>query len=357
MSSMQANYYPPQQQQQQQQQGMMSGQQSGMNTMQNPMMMGGMQNQGMQNQGMQNPQQQQHMMMMNNSNNIVNNNMYQQPQMMNQQHQQQQQQQQQPPQPQSMQSRQPQVQSQPQPSRQRSNNPMRSMSRPPYVDPNTNIIYETDNAEYEGYLTKQSMWLKVGHCDCDRCCYYPEKRESRHQNPKALHRWKSHSFFCIWWFIHLFIYLSVWCISINNQDWRRRFFLLKGSKLFYCSNEYSSPHGMIDLALCTTVKSADLKSRKRNSFEISTPEITYLLYADTEQEKDDWIGRVGKAIVRCSSTYYNAKGSSNQAHNQGSATQARMNPYGAYNQQSAMDSDDDDIYYEDPNNPMPYFND
>ena len=85
------------------------------------------------------------------------------------------------------------------------------------------------------------------------------------------------------------------------QDWRRRFFLLKGSKLFYCSNEYSAPHGMIDLALCTTVKSADLKSRKRNSFEISTPEITYLLYADTEQEKDDWIGRVGKAIVRCSS--------------------------------------------------------
>lgn len=35
------------------------------------------------------------------------------------------------------------------------------MSRPPYVDPNTNIIYDTDNAEYEGFLTKQSMWLKV----------------------------------------------------------------------------------------------------------------------------------------------------------------------------------------------------
>merc|ERR1719343_1185314 len=187
------------------------------------------------------------------------------------------------PQPQSMQpSRQPQPR-QPQ---------MRSMSRPPYVDPNTNIIYDTDNAEYEGFLTKQSMWLK---------------------------------------------------------DWRRRFFLLKGSKLFYCSNELSTPHGMIDLALCTTVKSADLKSRKRNSFEISTPEITYLLYADTEQEKDDWIGRVGKAIVRCSSTYYNAKGGKPQAQQQ--QANRMQNPYGAYNQQSAMDSDDDDIYYEDPNNP------
>ena len=35
------------------------------------------------------------------------------------------------------------------------------LSRPPYVDPNTNIIYDTDQPEYEGFLTKQSMWLKV----------------------------------------------------------------------------------------------------------------------------------------------------------------------------------------------------
>merc|ERR1719491_613042 len=78
------------------------------------------------------------------------------------------------------------------------------LARPPFVDPTTNIIYDTDNAEYEGWLTKQSMWLK---------------------------------------------------------DWRRRYFLLKGSKLFFGKNEYTTPHGMIDLALCTTVKSADLKSR------------------------------------------------------------------------------------------------
>jgi hypothetical protein len=35
------------------------------------------------------------------------------------------------------------------------------LARPPYVDPNTNIIYDTDRPEYEGWLTKQSMWLKV----------------------------------------------------------------------------------------------------------------------------------------------------------------------------------------------------
>jgi len=38
------------------------------------------------------------------------------------------------------------------------------LMRPPYVDPNTNIIYDTDNPEYEGWLTKQSMWLKVSYC-------------------------------------------------------------------------------------------------------------------------------------------------------------------------------------------------
>ena len=152
--------------------------------------------------------------------------------------------------------------------------------------------------------------------------------------------------------------------------------MLKGSKLFYCSNEYSTPHGMIDLALCTTVKSADLKSRKRNSFEISTPEITYLLYADTEQEKDDWIGRVGKAIVRCSSTYYSQGGGAagggggsrggggpSAAPSQQRGGQQAGGIYGGGgmyggNQQSQIDSDDDDdIYYEDPNNPNPYFND
>lgn len=118
---------------------------------------------------------------------------------------------------------------------------------------------------------------------------------------------------------------------------------------------------MIDLAHCTTVKSADLKSKKRHSFEISTPEITYLLYADTEQEKDDWIGRVGKAIVRCSSTFYSQNGGSgNQPSSQRQQPQFPNN--GAYGQQVYMqqqeeESDDDDILYEDPNNPNPYFND
>jgi hypothetical protein len=49
--------------------------------------------------------------------------------------------------------------------------------------------------------------------------------------------------------------------------------------LFFAKTPYEAPHGMIDLSRCTTVKSADLKAHKKHSFEISTPETTYLLYA------------------------------------------------------------------------------
>lgn len=125
------------------------------------------------------------------------------------------------------------------------------MSRRSYVDPNTGVKYDTSNPDYQGWLTKQSQWLK---------------------------------------------------------DWRRRYFVLKQSKLFFSKNESVSPHGMIDLASCMTVKSAEYKAHKRNALEVSTPDTTYLMYADTEKEKDDWIGAIGRAIVRCSSTYTNDDG-------------------------------------------------
>lgn len=164
------------------------------------------------------------------------------------------------------------------------------LARPAFLDPATNIMYETDQAEYEGWLTKQSMWLK---------------------------------------------------------DWRRRYVILKGNKLFFAKNEYQAPHGMIDLAHCTTVKSADWKSKKRHSFEISTPEITYLLYADTESEKDDWIGRIGKAIVRCSRTYVPTGGPKTQGGGMG---MSGGNPDGD------SEEDDDDIYTNDDME-NPYYND
>lgn len=35
-----------------------------------------------------------------------------------------------------------------------------AISRPPYFDPNTGVRYETSGGNTEGWLTKQSEWLK-----------------------------------------------------------------------------------------------------------------------------------------------------------------------------------------------------
>ena len=106
--------------------------------------------------------------------------------------------------------------------------------------------YDISNPDFQGFLTKRSMWLK---------------------------------------------------------EWRRRYFILKGNKLFFAKNSTDEPHGMIDLSECLTVKSAEEKTNKRYCFEVATPESTFYMYAETEKEKDEWIGAIGRAIVRFSSAF------------------------------------------------------
>jgi hypothetical protein len=92
------------------------------------------------------------------------------------------------------------------------------------------------------------------------------------------------------------------------KEWRRRWFVLKGNRLYYCKAAGGAPHGEIDLKDCLTVKSAEDKTNKRNCFEVATPQETFFLYADTEKEKDEWIGAIGRAIVRFSSAYTSEDG-------------------------------------------------
>ena len=89
------------------------------------------------------------------------------------------------------------------------------------------------------------------------------------------------------------------------KDWRKRWFVLEGNKLHFSKSPSDSPHGTIDLAACLTVKSAEDKTDKRNSFEVATPEATYYMYADTEKSKDEWIGAIGRAIVKYSNAFTN----------------------------------------------------
>jgi hypothetical protein len=89
------------------------------------------------------------------------------------------------------------------------------------------------------------------------------------------------------------------------KDWRRRFFFLKGNKLFFSKNPRQEPHGVIDLSTCLTVKSAEEKTNKRHCFEVATESATYYMFAETDKEKDEWIGAIGRAIVRYSNAFTN----------------------------------------------------
>ena len=118
-------------------------------------------------------------------------------------------------------------------------------SSPPYVSPE-GVVYDTNNATTEGWLTKQSEWLKF---------------------------------------------------------WRRRYFILQNSKLFFASAPKEAPHGMIDLSQCMTVKSAEIKANKKFAIEVSTTDTTFYMHADNEKDKDEWIGAIGRSIVQASKTY------------------------------------------------------
>jgi hypothetical protein len=87
------------------------------------------------------------------------------------------------------------------------------------------------------------------------------------------------------------------------KEWRQRWFVLKGSKLYFCKAPNMEPHGVIDLKECISVKTADMVTRKTNSFEVKTPEAVYYMYAEKHKTKDEWIGAISRAIVRYSSAY------------------------------------------------------
>eukprot|EP01038_Epipyxis_sp_PR26KG_P006509 gene6509-8947_t len=118
-------------------------------------------------------------------------------------------------------------------------------NREAFVD-ERGVRWDTNEADYEGYLMKKSKWM---------------------------------------------------------GEWRKRYFILKGSKLFFSKSDSNAPHGLIDLVDCIHVKLAESKSKKRNAVEIMLKYETFLVYAETEIERDEWITQLGKSIVKYSSMH------------------------------------------------------
>jgi hypothetical protein len=53
------------------------------------------------------------------------------------------------------------------------------------------------------------------------------------------------------------------------------------------------------------LQSADSITKKRNSLEIILKKERFLLIASTEMEKDEWIGQIGRALVKNSGMFIN----------------------------------------------------
>jgi len=86
-------------------------------------------------------------------------------------------------------------------------------------------------------------------------------------------------------------------------EWRKRYFVLKGTKLYFSKGKGGVPHGVIDLKGCFSLKSAEDVAKKPNCFEIGVPDGVYYMYAESEREKDEWMSKIGESTTKASDAY------------------------------------------------------
>mmetsp|Transcript_9366 Transcript_9366/g.16134 ORF Transcript_9366/g.16134 Transcript_9366/m.16134 type:complete len:143 (+) Transcript_9366:71-499(+) len=98
--------------------------------------------------------------------------------------------------------------------------------------------------------------------------------------------------------------------SKHIHQWRRRYFILKGNKLYFFveaptdAGPYSKtpPHGSIELIEYFSVKT-DEQMNRPYCFELLTGGEKYYLCADSENSKQQWMSAVGAAFVQSSNSF------------------------------------------------------
>merc|ERR1719445_1535642 len=84
------------------------------------------------------------------------------------------------------------------------------------------------------------------------------------------------------------------------KEWRQRHFVL--TQQFLCSfkaqGDYRSPTEVIRLSECSTVKSCEDEIGKENAFKIEANGTVFHLIAESNAEKEAWIGHIGRLMVR-----------------------------------------------------------
>ncbi len=74
------------------------------------------------------------------------------------------------------------------------------------------------------------------------------------------------------------------------KSWKKRWFWLKDGCLHYSKTKNGKDLGVIRLENATHIKAdSSARPKKKNVFEIPTPDRTYFLCADTQEDRDEWI--------------------------------------------------------------------
>ena len=117
-----------------------------------------------------------------------------------------------------------------------------NLLRHPYIDPNTGLSLDTNHPTREGPMSKQSDWIK---------------------------------------------------------EWRKRYFILKDSRLFFSKGRFVHPHGVIDLT-----ESRGVSAKRRTDsptrgyeFEVKTKGETWNLRCATSEDRDGWVNEIHFAIT------------------------------------------------------------
>ena len=120
------------------------------------------------------------------------------------------------------------------------------MSRPAYLD-EKGVRWDTNEADMEGVMSKKSKWL---------------------------------------------------------GEWRERYFILKGPKMFFTKSASEAPHGIIDLVDCLRVEGVagglsplllEMQMREKERFVLRAP---------SAEHKNAWIAAISRAIVIATSAHF-----------------------------------------------------
>ena len=87
-------------------------------------------------------------------------------------------------------------------------------------------------------------------------------------------------------------------------EWRERYFILKGSKMFFTKSPNDAPHGIIDLVDCLSVEIVKQSYKEHTLEMIMRNDEHFVLSATSKENRDAWIAAINRAIAISTSAHY-----------------------------------------------------